>query len=228
MENFKIRTVLENYITAVFGKLYTPSQKERILHLITVANGLETKQVNKVREVFAELEEEELYDFATCNNYLLYSIFSNDESPIKREAISILYDMTKPKPQDQQKPIYYNERIWINAMIKNRDYLEMGYYKYAKGKLIESIEAFEKASRNGVSVPIDEYMAIISVEAEDYQRAYEYALKAQYIDDEKIEVDWLMEIEELAESKISETEASRIRKRVTNSNESPKIGFSNM
>ena len=141
--------------------------------------------------------------------------------------ISVLYEITKPQPKEQQKTIYHNERVWLNSMIKDRNYLEMGYYKYAKGKLIESIEAFEKASKNEVNIPIDEYVAIISSEDGDYERAYEYSLKAQYIDDEKIEIDWLKEIEEYAKSKISETEAERIRKRIENLSETPRIGFSN-
>lgn len=228
MENVKIKVVLDNYISAIFGRPYAADQKDRILHLVSLANGLEQEQINEIKETFEELDMEEFYDFATCNNYLLYSILSENESPIKCEAISVLYETTKPQPKEQQKPIYYNERIWLNSMVKNRDYVEMGYYKYAKGKLAEAIDFFEKASKRDETLPIDEYIAIISLEAEDYLRAYEYSLKAQYIDDEKIEIDWLTEIEKLSKSRITEAEAERIRKRVTNSGEAPKIGFSNM
>ena len=113
-------------------------------------------------------------------------------------------------------------------MLKEKDNLELGYYKYAKGKLAESIAYFEKALKNEASVPIDEYIALISMENEDYTKAYEYSLKAQYIENEKIEVDWLVDIENISKSKISEIEGEKIRKRITNSSESPKIGFSNM
>lgn len=228
MENIKIKTVLENYISVIFGKLYTAKQKERILRLISLANGLDTDQINEVKAVLNELDEEELYDFTICSNQLLYSILSENESPIKCEAISILYELTKPQPKETQNQIFGNERVWLNSMVKEKDYLGLGYYKYAKGKLSDAIEYFDKAAKRDVNIPIDEYIAIISAEAEDYAKAYEYSLKAQYIDDDKIEIEWLAEIENLAKSKISESEAEKILKKVTDSGEPPKIGFSNI
>lgn len=234
MENFKIKMVLKNYIYTIIGRPYTPVQKERLLRLISLANGLEKEEIDNVIDVFNEIDEEELSNFAVCNNYLLYSILSENESQIKIDAISIFYDIAKAKmheeysSQTKKMPTYYNERVWLSAIQKEKNHLEMGYYKYAKGKLIEAIEAFERVSKDDINEPIDEYIAIISHEAGEYAKAYEYALKAQFIDGEKIEIDWLMEIEESSESKISEKEAKDIRNKITNTNKTMKIGFGNI
>lgn len=234
MENFKIKMTLKNYIYTVIGRPYSPIQKVRLLRLISMANGLDNEEIDNVINVFKEIDEEEFSNFAFCNNYLLYSILSENESPIKIDAISILYDIAKAKmheeysSQTKKIPSYYNERVWLSTIQKEKNYLEMGYYKYAKGKLAEAIEAFEKVSKDEINEPIDEYIAIISQEANDYAKAYEYALKAQFIDGEKIEIDWLMEIEELAKAELGEKEAKDIMNKITNKNKTMKIGFGNI
>ena len=47
MEKIKVKMVLENFIFVVFGKLYTPEQKERILNLISLGNGLDKEKTNE-------------------------------------------------------------------------------------------------------------------------------------------------------------------------------------
>ena len=80
--------------------------------------------------------------------------------------------------------------------------------------------------RTEKTLPLVEYLAIISNEAKKYEKAYEYALKAQSLgDDERLQIDWLMEIENEAKLYLTESEREKIEKSVFNQKNSARIGF---
>lgn len=223
MENYKIKMVFFDYYRAVLGRFYSQKAKKKILKLIAKANGIDDNQAEECVSVAEYIENEDIGNPVGCKNFLLVAFFATNMSPILYNAVLALSGIFEAN--DYQN-IFTNELVWHRTIQKDNNHLDIGYYEYARGKLDRSIESFEKAMRNNKKLPLAEYIAIISFEAQDYKRAYEYALKSQLIDEEeRLEIPWLMEIENEAKNNISETEERKIREDLTSKSYSSKIGF---
>ena len=223
MENLEIKMVFFNYYAATLGRFYSTNQKDRLLRLMAVANSIDASQVNELIEASRYVENEDIGNPVGCKNFLLCAIFRTNISPILHGAVSALNDIYNTQ---KCTVVYTNELLWHRSIKKEGNLLDIGYYEYARGKLDKAIEAFEKAMRTEKTLPLVEYLAIISNEAKKYEKAYEYALKAQSLgDDERLQIDWLMEIENEAKLYLTESEREKIEKSVFNQKSTARIGF---
>jgi tetratricopeptide (TPR) repeat protein len=223
MENLRIKMVFFNYYIAILGRFYSEAQKDKILYLIAQADGIENEQINEFIKISRYIENEEIGNPVGCKNFLLYAFFKKDISPVLYGAITALNDIFV---SGQGRAQYSNELVWHRTVQKDNDYLEIGFYEYARGRYEKSIEAFEKAMRSEKKLPLVEYLAIIASEAKNHQKAYEYSLRAQVIsEDERLNIDWLMNIENSSKSYLTDAEREKIEKSVFNQKSSSKIGF---
>lgn len=223
MENLEINMVFFNYYAATLGRFYSTAQKERILRLIATANSIEATKIDEIIEASRYVEKEDIGNPIGCKNFLLCAIFKKDISPVLYGAVLALNDIYNTQ---KCTVVYTNELLWHRSVKKDGNLVELGYYEYAKGKLEKAIDAFEKAMRTEKTIPLVEYLAIVSNEAHMNEKAYEYALKAQAIsDDERLYIDWLVEIENEAKSKLSESEKDKIEKSVFSQKNTSRIGF---
>ncbi len=223
MVNLRIKMVFFNYYMAVLGRFYSTAQKDRLLYLIAKADGMEDKQISEFIEASRYIENEDIGNFVGCKNFLLYAFFKKDVSPVLHGAITALNEIFT---SDQARAQYSNELVWHRTVQRDNNFLDIGYYEYARGRHEKSIEAFEKAMRSEKNLPLVEYLAIIASEAKNHLKAYEYALKSQVIsDEERLNIDWLMKIENSAKAHLSDGEREKIEKSVFNQKSSSKIGF---
>lgn len=223
MENVKIKMVFFDYYQAVLGKFYSKKAKRRILKLIAKANGIDDNEAEECVFASEYIEKEEIGNPVGCKNYLLVAFFTTDVSTVLYNAVLALNAIYESK--DFQN-VFTNELVWHRSVQKDNNHLDIGYYEYAHDKLERAIESFEKAMRSNKKLPLVEYLAIISLEAKDYKRAYEYALSAQQIDDgERLEIPWLVEIEKEAKNNLSEHEANKIKAEISSKSYALKIGF---
>ena len=223
MENMKIKMVFFNYYMAVLGRFYSTAQKDRILYLIAKSDGFASEQINELINASRYIENEDIGNPVGCKNFLLYAYFKNNISAALYNAITALNEIFIGNVNKAQ---YSNELVWHRTVQKDNNYLEIGFYEYARGRYEKSIDAFEKAMRSEKKLPLTEYLAIISNISNNYLKAYEYALKSQVIgEDERLYIDWLTEIENNAKANLSESERAKIEKSVFSQNSSSRIGF---
>ena len=224
MENLKYKMVFMDFYSAIMGSFYSPMEKERILRLIAIANGVDAKEISEVIKSYQTIENEGIDNPVSISNYLLTVIFRKDLSPILYNAVTALYEIFN---SGKGKEAYSNETLWRRSILRGNNQLDVGYYEYALGKHEKAIDAFEKLKKSNKKLPITEYLAQICFETKCYQKAYEYALEAQCIQEgERVYIPWLTEIENICKEKLSSDEAERIEKEVLNKKNTPsKIGF---
>lgn len=223
MENLKIKVVFFNYYSATLGRFYSTSQKERILKLIATANGVEKDKIDALINASRYIENEDIGNPVGCKNFLLYAFFRTDVSQELFGAVSALNEIFT---SNQPSTAHTNELVWHRTVQKEGNALEIGYYEYARGRNDRAIDSFEKSMRTEKKLPLVEYLAIITDEAKDYLKSYEYALKAQVIsEDERLNIDWLMEIENKAKEHLTAAEREKIEKSVFTQKNTSRIGF---
>ncbi|MBR2025316.1 MAG: hypothetical protein IKA02_05870 [Clostridia bacterium] len=224
MENLMTKMVFANYYAATLGRFYTTEQKDKLLKLIAKANNIESDKIDELVQASRYIEQEDIGNEIGCKNFLLYSLFTNDVSSVVKCAVSALNEIFSSKTLITS---YSNELLWHRSVQKEKNPLEIGYYEYARGRLDRSIESMEKAIRTEKNMPLIEYIAIIANDSKNFSKAYEYALKAQVISgDERLEIDWLMEIEQEAKANLTASEIEKIERSVFGSSGNAKIGFS--
>lgn len=224
MENLKYKMVFMDFYSAIMGSFYSPMEKERILRLIAIANGVDAKEISEVIKSYQTIENEGIDNPVSISNYLLTVIFRKDLSPILYNAVTALYEIFN---SGKGKEAYSNETLWRRSILRGNNQLDVGYYEYARGRLDRSIEAFEKLKKSNKQLPVTEYLALLCYEAQNYEKSYEYALESQYIsEEERMEISWLLEIENQCKQKLSREAQEKIEKEVLNKKNTPsRIGF---
>jgi len=224
MDKLKYKMVFMDFYSAILCSFYSPLEKERILKLIAVANGIDKREIPQIIEAHSFIEQEGIDNPVGSNNFLLVAFFNKDLSPILYNGVAALYEIFK---SNINKEKFSNEMLWRRSIVNGNSSLDIGYYEYALGKYEKAIEAFEKLKKSNKKLPITEYLVQICFETMNYQKAYEYALEAQCIQEgERVYIPWLTEIEKLCKEKLSTEEAETIEKNVLNKKNTPsKIGF---
>lgn len=224
MEQLKYKMVFMDFYSAILGSFYSPLEKERILKLVAVANGIDKSEIPQLIEAHSFIEQEGIDSFVGSSNFLLVAFFNKGLSPILYNGAAALYEIFKA---NKNKEVLSNEMLWRRSILNGNNQLDVGYYEYALGKHEKAIDAFEKLKKSNKKLPITEYLAQICFETKCYQKAYEYALEAQCIQEgERVYIPWLTEIENICKEKLSSDEAERIEKEVLNKKNTPsKIGF---
>ena len=224
MEQLKYKMVFMDFYSAILGSFYSTIEKERILKLIAVANGIDKREIPQLIEAHSFIENEGIDNPVGSNNFLLVAFFNKDLSPILYNAAVALYEVFQA---NKIKEAFSNEMLWRRSIINGNSLLDIGYYEYAVGKQDKAIEAFEKLKRSNKKLPVTEYLVQLCFETMCYAKAYEYALEAQCIKEgERAYIPWLTEIENLCKDKLSIDEAEKIQKEVLNKkNTASRIGF---
>ena len=224
MEQLKYKMVFMDFYYAILGSFYSTLEKERILKLIAVANGIDKQEIPELIEAHSFIEQEGIDNPVGSNNFLLVAFFSKSLSPILYNGVVALYEIFKT---NNGKEIFSNEMLWRRSIVNGGSQLDIGYYEYALGKYDKAIEAFEKLKKSNKKLPVTEYLVQICLETKDYQKAYEYALEAQCIQEgERVFIPWLTEIEEICKEKLSQEQVEKIEKEVLNKkNTVSRIGF---
>lgn len=224
MEILKYKMVFMDFYSAVLGSFYSTEEKSRILKLIAIASDIDKKEIPELIEAHSFIEREGIDTQVGSNNFLLVAFFSKDLSPILYNAALALYELFSSK---KNKEAYSNEMLWRRSIIRENNPLDIGYYEYARNNLDRSIDAFERLKRSNKKLPISEYLAQLYNEAENYEKAYEYALESQCVKEgEKLEIPWLLEIEQQCKDKLPADKANRIEQEILYKKNSPsRIGF---
>ncbi len=224
MENVKFKMVFMDFYSAILGSFYSPIEKERILKLIAIANGIDKTEISELIEAHRFIEKEGIDNPVGSNNFLLVAFFSKDLSPILYNAVVALYEIFHT---NKIKEAFSNEMLWRRSILNGNNSLDAGYYEYARQKLESSIEAFEKLKKSNKKLPVTEYLAQLCYESMCYEKAYEYALEAQFIKEgERAYIPWLVEIENQCKDKLSKEKIEEIDQEVLNKKNTPsRIGF---
>lgn len=224
MEKLKYKMVFMDFYSAVIGSFYSPIEKERILKLIAIANGIDKREIPELIEAHSFIENEGIDNPVGSNNFLLVAFFNKDLSPILYNAAVALYEIFSTNKNNEA---FSNEMLWRRSILNGNNLLDVGYYEYARQKLDRSIEAFEKLKKSNKKLPVTEYLAQLCLEAMCYEKAYEYALESQFIKEgERVYIPWLTEIENQCKDKLSKEISEKIEQEVLNKKNTPsKIGF---
>lgn len=217
------RALFDLYYNVTENGFYNEEQLKRILRLIVYAGGDMPSVAEKMYDTAMEIRAMKVNDLISCQNALLVSRFS-ENCQERLFALNALFQYYRSR----EGRIFSNEGAWQRYMMTSAESFARGFYEYAHGRNAEAIRSFEKAMTRGA----DEYealqlLAVISCEAELYEKALEYATRALWADkDHKMDHPTMAEIEEIAQTRLGKRRCEEIRATVVHvSAEKNKIGF---
>lgn len=221
MKNTNDFRLFSHYFEITDGGFYTTEEEGRIMKLLAFCAGYTTEQTKDLIQVITKMREEDLSDFVSCQNALLRDRLLEDTCELRHAAL-VAYCK-----RNNRKSEYPNRAVWQRHIIEHGSPLMRGFYEYATGRLPNAVSAFEAVRReSGCDLPLCEILAKISLENNRPDMAYEYALRAQWINaDTKIDVPAAATVEEAAIKEIAFEGREKIKARALHSGQCGKIGF---
>lgn len=224
MKETNCRTVFYNFYRITENGFYTKDEQKRVMKLLCVSNGLTENEAESMTDAVNDLRDDGVCDSVSCQNFLLISKFVTDIPLHHLCAALAFYDICDSQ---ECNAIYFTKSSWCRAVIA--DPLRRAFFEYALGKEAEAVKSFEEALKKGTyCLPIHEILATVYNELGDERKALEYALCAQWIDeDTKIDLPHMALIEARTTQKVGIAEALSIKNKACAKKETTfRIGFS--
>ena len=221
MNNAMAKIVFGQFFNLTLGRFYTSSEKEKIAELIAWINGA-GDEYEQVLMTVRELEREDMSTFADIQNLLLYASISDKCAPLTYCSLSVLSEMHLAK----SLPTPYSSKMqWYRASSLRENALDKAMIAYVRGDYVKAIESFKTLIARE-DLPVLEYITVSAYKLKDYGMLFEYAVRAQQIDEHtRFDIPWLEDLEKMAESHLSTEEAEKIRAKAGKGSRGNSIGF---
>lgn len=211
------------YYNVTENGFYNEEQMKRILRLIVYACGERSDAAEEMYDTVKEIRDKGVNDLISCQNALLVARFSDNGKELL-PALNPLFQYYRSREGKR----FSNENAWRRYTMTAAEPLVRGVYEYAQGWNAEAVRSFEKALTDGMDAyEVLQLLAVVSCEAELYEKALEYATRAFWADkDHRMEHPTMTEIEAIAKKRLGKRRSEEILASIVYGvEEKNKIGF---
>lgn len=217
----KFNNVFIAYYELTIGRFYSAEQKQRILRLVALSNGIGagTKEFASVIEAANTVDSQNISDYTESRNFKILCDLSNEDDAL-RAAAAALVAVYREIDSSRDAHAYESEREWFMYLHttpkKTREiHVDLGLLSYATGNLVDAIGQFEILV-NGGDMSFVEMLAIMCIENYSFEAAYHYfsLMHNVYVSELKVKTRaslWIKNYMEAIEIRIASDKAEKIR-----------------
>lgn len=197
-------------------------EKKRIMHLSALVNDCAESE-EAFWNIVQQLEEDEVNDVASCQEFKILSRICEGRYAEQITAVDALFEVCTHL---RERTPYLNRNQWIRKVFEGYDRVAKAFLQYSFGALKQSIELFEEIKGEDTNYPIMEILAVLNYEAENYEKALEYSIRARTVDGKQLLRSSTMEnIEEISKNMIGCDKCGDIYAKAIQKRKENKIGF---
>lgn len=217
----RFNNVFIAYYESTIGRFYSAEQRQRILRLIALSNGINagTKDFTSILEAANTVDAQNISDYTESRNFKILCDLSNEDDAL-RSAAAALVAVYREIEHDRGPTLYETERDWLmhlhTTSKKTQDvYVDLGLLSYVGGNMADAIGQLETLVNEG-DMTVVELLAIMCVENHSFEAAYHYfsLMYNVYVNELKVKTRssaWIKNYMDAIEIRIAGEKAERIR-----------------